>query len=354
MVGLHATADAAGQPWPDYSVSDRIFPILLRSVLYIARTELFIIISIFLLFLALEKRPRTYKRVIAEQSRRLLVPYAFWTVFFVAFTLIKAYNFGYLEAEYERLSSATKWAKIILLGESKYHMHFIPTLFGVVLAYPLYRIAMQFPAIGLCVLAFLLVKSHLDAFIYSEFWGTEYLGFLVRLIKILTYTGYGIVAASAFGYYQNLAPQTLIRWVPIITFFGGLLFLLKLIASYKVITTGAYPYDYLPGYWADFLMPIALFSVCLCLSSVKWSELFSKYAKYSFGIYLCHPVFLDVSEVLISQSTWTPSQVIIAKIVVTIPSTIVFVHMLETSKSFGWTIGLGRQKTKSLSEGITK
>ena len=57
MVGLHATSDAQGQPFAQYETAERIAPMLLRAVIYTTRTELFLIISVFLLLMALEKRP---------------------------------------------------------------------------------------------------------------------------------------------------------------------------------------------------------------------------------------------------------------------------------------------------------
>ena len=93
MVGLHATADPAGQPWPNYETTERIGPIVVRSILDMARTELFIIISVFLLVLALDRRPRGYGTVISEQSRRLLIPFLFWTIFYAFYGLIKAAQF---------------------------------------------------------------------------------------------------------------------------------------------------------------------------------------------------------------------------------------------------------------------
>ena len=53
MVGLHATSDATGQPFVDYTQAERVAPMLLRAVIYTARTELFLIISVFLLLMAL-------------------------------------------------------------------------------------------------------------------------------------------------------------------------------------------------------------------------------------------------------------------------------------------------------------
>ena len=58
MVRLHATADPSGQPWTEYMAAERIGPIVIRAILHIARMEPFIIISVFLRVLTLDRRPR--------------------------------------------------------------------------------------------------------------------------------------------------------------------------------------------------------------------------------------------------------------------------------------------------------
>ena len=130
MVILHCTADPTGGAWAGYPVEERVFPLILRTFAYAARTELFIIISLFLLLLSLQRRPKSYAATIAEQSRRLLIPFAFWTVFFALYSLIKAHHFGYLSEKVAALSDLKTWAEFPLLGSSKYHMHFLPTLFS--------------------------------------------------------------------------------------------------------------------------------------------------------------------------------------------------------------------------------
>ncbi|NQY58825.1 acyltransferase family protein [Cognatishimia sp.] len=123
MLILHCTADANGGAWVAYDVHDRIAPLLIRTFAYAARTELFIIISLFLLMMSLEKRPRGYRETIAEQAQRLLVPFAFWTVFYAFFSLIKAHHFGYLDAKLAALGDIRTWVSFALLGTSKYHSH---------------------------------------------------------------------------------------------------------------------------------------------------------------------------------------------------------------------------------------
>ncbi len=339
MIGLHATADANGQPWPGYEQADRIVPILLRSILYIARTELFIIISVFLLFLALDKRSRSYKTVLQQQSSRLILPFVFWTIFFSFYGLFKAYNFGYFDYAVAELTSPKYWFDAFILGTSKYHMHFIPTLFGVLLLFPIYRVAIDHPEVGFAIVALLLVKQQLDTFIYSQFWDTDILPFLVRANKILTYAGYGLFAASCYGIVKKGIKETR-KWLPVLLLSGLLLYLLKLTATWKTIENGVYPYSYVAGYWADFLMPCALFLGCMLLGNSVSSKTISNFAKYSFGLYLCHPIFLDIAEVALQLQSLLPIVQIALKLCFALPLTFAFVWTLSQSHLLGWTVGL--------------
>lgn len=341
MVGLHATADANGQPFPGAEAADRVAPMLLRAVLYTARTELFLMISVFLLLMALQSRPRAYGVVMREQARRLLVPFLFWTVFYAFYGLIKADAFGYLNSELNRLTDPVAWLGFLSLGNVKYHMHFIPTLFGLVLMFPLFKVAQKYPFAGLAILACLLVKRELDGFLYPTFWGTDALPYLVRITKVLTYAGYGLAAGALLGIWQRTDPKQRVQWVGLIALFGALLFAIKLIGSYKTIVSGKWAFDYTAGYWADFLMPAVLMMLCMCLSHKYWPPVLSKLAKFSFGIYLCHPIFLDMAEIALNGRSLSPIQVILIKITWTLPMTGLFVWLLSRISALAWTIGLG-------------
>lgn len=341
MVGLHATADASGGPWAAYTVGERVGPIVIRSFLYIARTELFIIISLFLLLLALERRPRTYAAVCGQQARRLLIPFLFWTLFYAGYGLMKAGVFGYWAHAVDDLRTPAQWVGFLLLGDVKYHMHFIPTLFGVLLFFPLYRLAIAYPQLGFAVGLGLVVKWQLDAFIYSNFWGHDALPYLVRGTKILTYMGYGMFAGAALGLYRRTTAQNRVQWLPLIAFAGLILALFKAIGSYKTIADGAYPFGYAPTYWADFLMPVVLFLGCMTIADRNWPALLSRLAPYSFGIYLCHPIFLDVMEISVRDQGLSPTAQVSLKIAVVVPATAAFVFALKRFRPLAWTIGLG-------------
>ena len=342
MVGLHATADASGQPFVDWPIEDRYAPLLIRAVIYTARTELFLIISLFLLLMALDRRPRGYAETVKEQARRLLLPFVFWAVFYAFYSLIKAQHFGYEEWVWEQLGSAQSWLSYFVLGSSKYHMHFLPTLFGLVLLYPLFRIAKTHLWLGAMVFACLLVKRELDVFLWSNFMDQPGFDYALRAVKILTYTGYGFVAASLLGVWERWGRSSdLGAWAGPVVLLGSLLFLIKLAATWKTAQTGAWQHSYTAGYWADFLFPALLFFGCLVLAHRAWPPVISRVAKYSFGIYLCHPIFLDLIEIWISFQALGPLSQVLVKISVALPATTLLVMSLERIRPLAWTVGLG-------------
>ncbi|MGB0799759.1 MAG: acyltransferase family protein, partial [Planktomarina sp.] len=203
MVGLHATSDANGQPFPDFAVAERWGPMIIRAVVYTARTELFLLISLFLLMLSLDHRPRAYATVIQEQARRLLLPFAFWTVFYAFYNLNKSAAFGYDAWVWSQLQSPFIWMKYFLLGSSKYHMHFLPTLFGLVLFFPLFRCAVNRPWLGVAVLVGLVVKRWADGVLWGTYWDHQHLDLVLRFVKILTYCGYGMAAGAVYGVWRR-------------------------------------------------------------------------------------------------------------------------------------------------------
>ncbi|WP_120500658.1 acyltransferase [Roseovarius sp. EL26] len=341
MVGLHATADITGQPFSGFSATDRVGPMFIRSLLYVARTELFLMISVFLLLLALQHNQRSYGQTIAIQARRLLVPFAFWTVFYALFSLIKAHYFGYGATAIDHLFSTERWAGFLLLGTAKYHMHFIPTLFGLILIYPLFRAAQRHPALGFSVFACLLTKREADLYLYHHYWGHEILPYLVRVVKLITYAGYGMATAALLTLWQGSTVKARQKWLIPILLTGAILFACKLSATWQTIETGKWAFDHTPGYWADFLMPVLLFGLCMCLGHRNWPPILSRLAPYAFGIYLCHPIFLDFAEMLAQQPGHTPMQMVGIKIGLALPLTCSFVFALSHSRHLAWTIGLG-------------
>ncbi|MEM6478093.1 MAG: acyltransferase [Pseudomonadota bacterium] len=342
MVGLHATADAAGQPFIDWPMEDRLAPLLIRAVIYTARTELFLMISIFLLLMALDRRPRGYGATLAEQARRLLLPFAFWTILYAFYSLIKAQHFSYDAWLWQELQSPQTWLSYFLLGSSKYHMHFLPTLFALVLLYPLFKLAKEHVWLGAAIFACLLIKRELDIFLWSNFTAEPWFDYALRAVKVLTYAGYGFAAAALLGIWEKWGKtRDLSAWFGPLALLASLLFLIKIAATWKTAETGAWQHSYTAGYWADFLFPVLLFGGSLVLAHRHWPAFIGRVAKYSFGIYLCHPIFLDLIEIGIAGQALAPIEQVLAKIILAIFGTSVFVIGLERFKPLAWTIGLG-------------
>jgi peptidoglycan/LPS O-acetylase OafA/YrhL len=345
IVAVHSTSDPAGSPFPAYPVGERIAPILFRSIVYIARTELFLVIALFLLIMALDRRPRPYGVVIKDQARRLLVPFAFWVVFYAFYRLIKASYFGYASRVVQDLENPVSWIGYFLLGNVQYHMHFLPTLFGMILLFPAYIMAVRQPVLGVVVLVFLAAKLVLDQWLYGTLAGTPYLEYLVRIVKILTYGGYGIVAASFYGILKRDFDRETGRQIfGVVLLLGICLFMVKLVYAYQIIRTGTWAFNFTPGFWADYLMPPLLFLAIMSMRHENFPPIFSRLAPFSFGIYLMHPIMMDLAEILMAPWNLKPWQMVSFKFSVVLTTTLLLVAMVSRIPFLAWTIGLARTR----------
>ncbi|CUJ14184.1 acyltransferase family protein [Cognatishimia activa] len=342
MVGLHCTADSSGLPWVAYEPEERIGPLFLRAVFYTARTELFLLISVFLLLLSMERRPRFFGETMREQARRLLIPFVFWTFFYAVFNVIKAETFGYGSAYSLALFESKTWLGFFLLGDVKYHMHFLPTSFALLVFYPLFGIAKQRPWLGLLILVCLFLRKEIDTFIYRNFWGHESLPYLIRAVKVATYTGYGFTAAALLGIWERRRTADLSKYRAPMMIAGLCLFAFKLRATGTAISTGVWPYADLLGYWADFLMPVILFVTLMAFSEKHFPAVLSRGARYSFGIYLSHPIFVDFAEILLKDADLNPLMQVFVKIGLAVPLSVILVILVARWPAAAWTIGLGR------------
>ncbi|WP_412555371.1 acyltransferase family protein [Shimia sp. MIT1388] len=354
MVGLHVTADAQGQPFPEADPAARLAPMVLRALLYTARTELFLMISILLLLMALTRRPRSYASVMVEQARRLLIPFGFWTLVYAGYNLLKATAFGYEAQVVAALTQPMTWLGYLVLGDVKYHMHFIPTLFALLLFFPLFRLAERRPVLGLTIVLGLLLKQVLDPVIYRALWGTEALGYVVRGLKVLSYLGYGMAAGAVLGLWRRSSAEARSGWLGPIVVIAMALFTLKLMATAQVVATGQWVFDNPFAYWADYLMPVALLLLCLCLAHKAWPHGISRLSRYAFGLYLCHPVFLDLAEMALAGREVSPMQSIALEFAWTLPTTTLFVWGLSRHPATAWTVGLGPLPRLRIVRGLQK
>jgi len=240
------------------------------------------------------------------------------------------------------LQDPLAWAGYFTLGTVQYHMHFLPTLFGLVLLFPLYRCAIDRPWFGCIVLVCLFVKRETDLWLWAELSSYPWFDYLLRLVKIMTYAGYGIVATSFYGLYKRGIDANLrVSVLPVTIFVACLLFMIKLVYSHKVILSANWQYNYDPAFWADFLMPVFLFLIFMFSATGRFPLILSKLAPYSFGIYLVHPIFLDLLEILLWDQKLSPSLFVGIKTILGIISAALLTFILSKVQFLGWTVGLG-------------
>lgn len=342
IIGIHSSSDRWGQAFKNEEVVDRIYPVLFRSLAEVASTEFFILVSLFLLSLKLSKQVDSFADTMTLQARRLLVPFAAWTLFYAFFRLYKAHAFGYEQAIFADLSSISHWVGYFILGNSQFHMHFLPTLFFLLLFHRVFQLAIYYPLMGLLVIPMLYLNIGFNDWIWAEIKDPMLREYVVRFIKILTYTGYGFFAYSLYGFWKRGIDET-----RSLTIFGFTVFLLslgiliKLIYAYKVGISGTFIVrrDYI--YYAHFLFPCVMLAAFMSSQYFAWPDQLSKWSKYSFGMYLMHPAVLDILDVSLNGYSLDPAFYVLLKYSFTAVVTLGLAVAIGRVRYLAWTTGLG-------------
>lgn len=346
VVMIHATTDFGGQPFADADPGERLLPVFLRSMGEFSGSEMFFLFSLFLMAMRVDKKMPEYGTAIGQQAKRLLVPFAFWVVFYAFFRLIKADAFNYAPYIWDQLGSFQSWLGYFILGKSQYHMHFLPTLFALFLFYPVMRLATRYPILGLTVVLTLGVMNNTQGFLWTLDLDPALRDYFMRALKILGYVGYGFVAFAIYGLWNDGIPRGETRLIRR----GGFLFA----ATAYVATIPFYGDAIGSGEWGGrsgwvffghFLMPIFIFFIFIGGQFLQWSPRWSLLARYSFGVYLVHPLVIDVFDVVLFKTGMSagmaPWAIVVLRIAFALPTSFLVALALSRIKLLAWTIGTG-------------
>lgn len=342
IIGIHSSSDRMGKAFFDYEMQDRIFPVLMRTVSELASSEFFIFLALFLLAFKLEKRPVSYGATMRLQAQRLLIPFAFWTVFYAFFVLFKANAFGYLDPMIDRVMSPSIWLDYFLLGSSQYHMHFIPTIFLILLFHPIFQLAVKQPLLGLLVIPFLAFNLSMSTWIWSNLSDKTTIEYLARTVKVLSYLGYGFAAYAVLGLWQRKFDEEISKKILYFALLViAMMFLVKLTYAAESVQSGVYAPRMGFMYFTHTLLPIFLVLAFLGSQHFAWPEKMSDLSKYTFGIYLMHPIIIDLIDIMMKGHQLVPYQYVIFKYALTLSTTFLLTLLVSRIPWFAWTIGLG-------------
>lgn len=343
IIGIHASSDRSGQAFANAEPAERIFPVMLRAVSEIASTEYFIMVSLFLLAVRMSRKELPYAANIRQQVRRLLVPFLVWTVFYAFFRLYKAYHLDYADSMWAEIAQLKSWVYYLTLGASNYHMHFLPTLFVLILCYPIYRLASARPLLGLLVIPLVYLNQRLGAVIWSNFEDIWIIESWMRVAKLFTYTGYGLAAYALFGIWQrHLDKQASGRLFIFALVMIVITFSVKISQAPGTIESGSFGIRRQYVYMAHFLLPCLMVTAFMSSQHFRWPEKLPMWSKYSFGIYLMHPAFLYMMEVFLHEKTLSPTAYVLIKFSFAVVMSVCMSVAFSRCKWLAWTIGLGR------------
>ena len=347
VVMIHSATDFGGKAFPDATQAERAVPVALRSIGELSGSEMFFMFSLFLMAMRVDKKMPDYRSAIGTQAKRLLVPFAFWAVFYAFFRLIKADTFDYAPYIWEQLSQVQSWVGYLLLGSSQYHMHFLPTLFVLLLFYPVMRSATRFPILGLTVVITIGVMNNLQGFVWGLDLDPTLRAYLLRGLKVFGYVGYGMAAFAIYGLWNDGIPRgesRLIRRLGL--YFAALAYLATLPFFYTAFATGEWGVRGGWDFYGHFLMPIFVFFVFIGGQYLPWSERWTQLSRYSFGVYLVHPLVIDLFDVTLFSTglaaAMSPWMIVLSRFAIALPLSFALTIALSKLSLLAWTIGLGQ------------
>ena len=344
VVLIHCTTDFAGQPFAAVTSDQRIVPELFRSIADISGAEMFFVFSLFLLAFKLDRRDLDFVQTMKYQAQRLLVPFFFWTLFYPFYRLAKASAFGYTPSMLDELGQWTSWSEYFLLGTAQYHLHFLPTLFALALFYPVMRVATRYPVAGLAVFGLLGAMDYVQGYLWGTVGDPVLRDYLLRVTKILGYVGYGFAAFAIYGFWKPGLPQDETKLLGrAATFLAVFAFVATLPYAAQAIATGAWPVRQGWDFYAHFLMPLFVFVAFMGAQYASWSPNWSRLARFTLGIYLVHPIFVDLYDIVVFTGGLTPAPtvMVITKFVLVAPAALGLAFLLSRTSLLAWTIGLG-------------
>jgi surface polysaccharide O-acyltransferase-like enzyme len=345
VVLIHSTSDASGQLYPNAQPAERAVPLIFRWLSEFSGSEVFFVFSLFLLAFRLHRKPVSYGQTVSSQAARLLIPFAAWTVFYAFFRLFKASIFGYAPAVLHEVSQGSSWVDYLLLGTAQYHLHFMPTLFALVLMYPVFMAAFRYPAAGLLVVPLLFVLDAVQGAVWGHFYNSPTLrDYLLRLVKIVTYGGYGLAAFSLFSIFRKGMSDIDLRLIGRLAMAGIVVaFMTMLPGAYDQIMTGQSGVRSAVANYGHFLMPLFIFTAFMASQNAKWSPRFSVAAQYTYGVYLVHPIFIDLWDGAVKyyglQMDDTTQMFI--KFAIGTAGGFGLTYALSKIRLLGWMVGLG-------------
>ncbi len=341
---IHCTADFAGQPFPDATPDQRVVPVVVRMIAELSGAEMFVVFSLFLLAFKLDRRQQSFGQTVRDQAKRLLAPFVFWTVFYAFYRLLKAATFGYAPAVVAELGESSSWASHLLLGTAQYHLHFLPTLFLLVLFYPVMRIGARYPVVGLASFGLLGGMDYVQGYIWGAVDDPLWRDYLLRAVKILGYVGYGLAAFALYGIWRDGIPRgeskLLLRAALFLAVFA---LVLKLPYAGEAIATGSWPVREGWGFYSFALMPLFVLAAFMGAQYGTWPPLWSRLARYTFGVYLVHPMLIDLFDVAVFRLAIVPppGATVVIRFLLVAPAAFGLAYLLSRVAPLAWTIGLG-------------
>lgn len=293
-VALHASADPGGGAWQGYAASERLGPDLVRNLAGLAGLPVLVGAT----FLMLAARPQVPGQARAL-ARSLLPPLLVWSLVYLVVRHAKAAAFGYEDNYRRELAEGASWLGYLLRGSAQYHLHLLPLILVLLLFLPLMRRALAQPAWGLLLLPAAVARPLLDQWAWTAVSSPDLRSYAQLLSLAVGLLGVAVFAFALEAVALRPVARRWVRLAALLVLGGGVAVLVS--AALRQTPPG------IARQVLDGLLPAATLASVRLWEPGAWAQPLRAAGRVGFGVYLLHPVLLDLAEIVERGSGLTPS-----------------------------------------------
>lgn len=272
VILIHSTTKTLS--FEKFQLDKLVFPLLLNQLSRFA-VPLFFLISGFVLELNYKKKI-SYITFFKKRTKRVIVPYFFWSFLYFAFISETGPNSFFSQ----------EFIDSLLLGKASYQLYFIPTLIIFYLAFPFIHKLMPYIQKWKVLILLTLIQAF---FLISDYYFKTYEYKQPIRIALLSFLPF-ILGMVASNHQKEIILKTKKYFIPIFSFLILLMPLIYIHCKELLLTTHKTNYLYSQYHPLNYLYTFTLFLILFYLfeKSLKNKKLILYFSRLSFFVFFIH------------------------------------------------------------------
>jgi Acyltransferase family len=302
------------------------------------------VLSLFLLLM--RHRDAPYHAVMAERTRRLLLPFLTWTLLYPFLDLAIASLTGQLQPSLARVLDMRFWLSGVFLATAKEHLHFLPALLILTLLLPVYRTRLPLWLVIVLLASTSAFRAGAEFFIVGDVYNSSVAGLAaLSALRTVEYLPLGFLAFALAEEVQRVRRagrfEISAMTVTVLVLLSVLLEPEQFIALGAA--TGRLTWSIAQAVLGTVAMALAAQGVLVGGGSEvredgRFGILGRMFSERALALFLVHPFFCDVFDAIVMAPDAYGARMAVPKFAFVLLSSLFASSFLIKTRSLRWTV----------------